>query len=103
MRGPTCSPATGATSRRPRAAFTPTAGSAPGDLAERDDEGFYRIVGPDQGHVISGGENVYPAEVEAVLHEHPAVADAAVVGVPDERWGEVGSPSSSPTASRRTS
>ena len=39
---------------------------------------------------ISGGENVYPAEVEAVLHEHPRVADAAVVGVPDERWGEVG-------------
>ena len=39
---------------------------------------------------ISGGENVYPAEVEAVLHEHPHVADAAVVGVPDERWGEVG-------------
>ena len=39
---------------------------------------------------ISGGENVYPAEVEAVLHEHPCVVDAAVVGVPDERWGEVG-------------
>jgi acyl-CoA synthetase (AMP-forming)/AMP-acid ligase II len=39
---------------------------------------------------ISGGENVYPAEVESVLHEHPAVADAAVVGVPDERWGESG-------------
>ena len=39
---------------------------------------------------ISGGENVYPAEVEAVLHEHPRVADAAVVGVADERWGEVG-------------
>ena len=39
---------------------------------------------------ISGGENVYPAEVEAVLHEHPAGLDAAVVGVPDERWGEVG-------------
>jgi acyl-CoA synthetase (AMP-forming)/AMP-acid ligase II len=39
---------------------------------------------------ISGGENVYPAEVEGVLHEHPAVADVAVVGVPDERWGEIG-------------
>jgi fatty-acyl-CoA synthase len=39
--------------------------------------------------VVSGGENIYPAEIEAVLHEHPAVADAAVVGVPDERWGEV--------------
>jgi len=39
---------------------------------------------------ISGGENVYPAEVESVLHEHRAVADAAVVGAPDERWGEAG-------------
>ena len=39
---------------------------------------------------ISGGENVYPAEVEHVLHEHPHVTDAAVVGVPDERWGECG-------------
>jgi fatty-acyl-CoA synthase len=39
---------------------------------------------------ISSGENVYPAEVESVLHEHPAVADAAVVALPDERWGEVG-------------
>jgi fatty-acyl-CoA synthase len=39
---------------------------------------------------ISGGENVYPAEVEASLHEHPSVSDAAVVGVPDERWGECG-------------
>ena len=39
---------------------------------------------------ISGGENVYPAEVEAVLHEHAAVADAAVVGAPDPRWGEAG-------------
>jgi len=38
--------------------------------------------------VISGGENVYPAEIENVLHEHDAVAEAAVVGVPDERWGE---------------
>ncbi len=39
---------------------------------------------------ISGGENVYPAEVETALHEHPRIDDAAVVGVPDERWGEVG-------------
>jgi len=38
--------------------------------------------------IISGGVNIYPAEIEAVLHEHPAVADAAVVGVPDEEWGE---------------
>jgi fatty-acyl-CoA synthase len=61
-----------------------------GDIAERDDEGFYRIKGRLKDMYISGGENVYPAEVESVLYEHEAIADAAVVGVPDERWGEVG-------------
>jgi fatty-acyl-CoA synthase len=61
-----------------------------GDIAERDAEGFYRIRDRLKDMYISGGENVYPAEVEATLHEHPAVADAAVIGVPDERWGEVG-------------
>jgi fatty-acyl-CoA synthase len=60
-----------------------------GDVAERDAEGDYRIVGRTKDMVISGGENVYPAEIENVLHEHPAVVEAAVVGVPDERWGEV--------------
>ncbi|HXF98736.1 MAG TPA: AMP-binding protein [Gaiellaceae bacterium] len=59
-----------------------------GDLAERDEEGYYRIVGRLKELVISGGENVHPAEVEDVLHAHPAVAEAAVVGAPDERWGE---------------
>jgi fatty-acyl-CoA synthase len=61
-----------------------------GDIAERDAEGFYRIRDRLKDMYISGGENVYPAEIEAALHEHPAVADAAVIGVPDERWGEVG-------------
>jgi fatty-acyl-CoA synthase len=61
-----------------------------GDVAEVDDEGCYRIRGRLKDMYISGGENVYPAEVESVLHDHAAVADAAVVGVPDERWGEVG-------------
>jgi len=59
-----------------------------GDIAERDSDGNYRILGRLKDMIVSGGENVYPAEVEAVLHDHPAVADAAVVGVPDERWGE---------------
>jgi fatty-acyl-CoA synthase len=72
------------------AAFTRDGWLRTGDVAERDGEGFYRIRGRLKDMYISGGENVYPAEVEAVLHEHPAVADAAVVGVPDERWGEVG-------------
>ena len=60
-----------------------------GDLAQRDDEGYYRIVGRLKELVISGGENIYPAEIEDVLHAHEAVAEAAVIGVPDERWGEV--------------
>ena len=59
-----------------------------GDVAERDEEGFYRIAGRIKDMVISGGENVYPAEIEAVLAEHQNVLEAAVVGVPDQRWGE---------------
>ncbi|KUJ38489.1 hypothetical protein ADL25_23795 [Streptomyces sp. NRRL F-5122] len=61
-----------------------------GDLAERDERGWYRIVGRLDDGYISGGENVTPAEVERALHTHPAVVDATVVGIPDERWGEVG-------------
>jgi fatty-acyl-CoA synthase len=61
-----------------------------GDIARRDADGFYYIVGRAKDMIISGGENIYAAEVEAVLHEHPAVAEAALIGVPDERWGEVG-------------
>jgi fatty-acyl-CoA synthase len=59
-----------------------------GDVAERDGEGYYRIIDRIKDMVISGGENVYPAEIESVLHAHAAVAEASVVGVPDERWGE---------------
>jgi len=61
-----------------------------GDVAERDDEGFYRIRDRLKDMYISGGENVYPAEVESVLAEHPAILEAAVIGIPDDRWGEVG-------------
>jgi fatty-acyl-CoA synthase len=61
-----------------------------GDIAEADEDGCYRIKGRIKDMYISGGENVYPAEVESVLHDHPSVADVAVVGAPDERWGEVG-------------
>jgi fatty-acyl-CoA synthase len=73
-----------------REAFTSDGWLRTGDVAERDAEGCYRIKGRLKDMYISGGENVYPAEVEAVLHEHPHVVDAAVVGLPDERWGEVG-------------
>ncbi|AGP39213.1 class I adenylate-forming enzyme family protein [Sorangium cellulosum] len=59
-----------------------------GDLARRDARGCYHIEGRKRDLIISGGVNVYPAEVEAVLHDHPAVAEAAVVGAPDRAWGE---------------
>ncbi len=63
-----------------------------GDLAVRDADGggAYRICGRRKEMYISGGENVFPGEVEAALLEHPQIAEAVVVGVPDERWGEVG-------------
>jgi fatty-acyl-CoA synthase len=61
-----------------------------GDLATVDDEGFVTLVGRARDMLISGGENVYPAEIEAVYSDHPCVREIAVVGVPDARWGEVG-------------
>ncbi|HVZ08208.1 AMP-binding enzyme [Rhodopila sp.] len=61
-----------------------------GDAARVDDEGFYYIVDRWMDRYISGGENVYPAEVENVLYQHDAIAEAAVIGVSDTRWGEVG-------------
>jgi acyl-CoA synthetase (AMP-forming)/AMP-acid ligase II len=61
---------------------------ATGDVARRDEQGCFYIVDRSRDMIISGGLNVYPAEVESILHEHPAIAEVAVVGVPDERWGE---------------
>jgi fatty-acyl-CoA synthase len=61
-----------------------------GDLAHRDADGFYFINGRKKDMFISGGENVYPLELETALYEHPAVQSCAVVGVPDPKWGEVG-------------
>lgn len=75
-----------------------------GDLARRDADGFYWIAGRAKDMYISGGVNVYPAEVEGELLLHPEVRDAAVVAVPDETWGEagvaflVGEPGREPTA-----
>ncbi len=59
-----------------------------GDLAWRDEEGFYYLVDRKSNMIITGGENVYPSEVENVLGAHPAVKDVAVIGVPDAKWGE---------------
>ncbi len=60
-----------------------------GDLGEIDADGSLRVLSRRDDLIISGGENVYPAEVEHALREHPDVADAVVVGIPDSRWGEV--------------
>ena len=59
-----------------------------GDLARRDASGHYFLEGRKRDMVISGGVNVYPAEVEGVLEQHPGVQEVAVVGVPDREWGE---------------
>jgi fatty-acyl-CoA synthase len=61
-----------------------------GDMLSKDADGFFRVRGRIKEMFISGGENVYPPEVEAVIHALPGVAAAAVIGVPDDRWGEVG-------------
>jgi len=60
-----------------------------GDLAKKDADSFFTIAGRKKDMLISGGVNVYPAEIEGVLFQHPGVKDVAVVGVPDEKWGEV--------------
>jgi acyl-CoA synthetase (AMP-forming)/AMP-acid ligase II len=60
-----------------------------GDLGRLDTEGYLFLSGRRGDKIIRGGENVYPLEVEQVLESHPAVREAAVVGVPDRRWGEV--------------
>ena len=61
-----------------------------GDIGYVDEEGYVTILSRTKDMYISGGENVYPVEVENVLYEHPAVLEAAVLGLPDEKWGEVG-------------
>jgi acyl-CoA synthetase (AMP-forming)/AMP-acid ligase II len=59
-----------------------------GDLARRDSEGHIYIVDRKKDMVISGGVNIYPREVEEVLFQHPQIAEVAVVGLPDDKWGE---------------
>jgi fatty-acyl-CoA synthase len=79
--------------QRPEAtaeALTPDGWLRSGDLGRQDEDGYYYIVGRLKDMFISGGENVYAAEVEGRLAEHPDILEAAVIGVPDEKWGEVG-------------
>ncbi|MBO1001671.1 AMP-binding protein [Pseudogracilibacillus auburnensis] len=60
-----------------------------GDMAKQDDEGFYYLVDRKQDMILSGAINVYPAEIEEVLYEHPDVTEAAVIGMSNDKWGEV--------------
>jgi acyl-CoA synthetase (AMP-forming)/AMP-acid ligase II len=60
-----------------------------GDIAYRDDEGYLYICDRKSDMIISGGMNIYPAEIEAALEQHPAIYDVAVFGIPSEEWGEM--------------
>ncbi len=62
--------------------------SSAGDMVRRDEDGYYVLVDRKANMIITGGENVYPSEVEGVVGAHPAIKDIAVIGVPDEKWGE---------------
>jgi long-chain acyl-CoA synthetase len=70
------------------AALSPDGWFTSGDAGYLDSDGYLYIADRVKDMIISGGENIYPAEIESALMAHPAVADAAIIGVPDERWGE---------------
>jgi fatty-acyl-CoA synthase len=87
IKGPSVTP--GYWGRDPAESFT-DGWFRTGDVARRDEEGFYFLVDRVKDMYKSGGENVYPAEVERLLLEHPDIAEVAIIGVPDPKWGEVG-------------
>ncbi len=90
VRGPNVTPGYWNDPQATAAAFEDGGWFRSGDVAVVDEHGHFRIVDRTKDMYISGGENVYPAEVEAAIFEHPEVAEVAVVGVPDPKWGEVG-------------
>ena len=90
VRGPNVTPGYWRDPGATAAAFLPGGWFRTGDVGRFDGDGHLHVVDRVKDMFISGGENVYPAEVENALVEHPAVVEAAVVGVPDPRWGEVG-------------
>lgn len=90
MRGPGLTPGYWRRPEETAKVFSPHGWLKSGDIGRRDADGCYYVAGRLKEMYISGGENVYPAEVENVLARHPAVLEVAVIGVPDEKWGEVG-------------
>ncbi|WP_306119786.1 MULTISPECIES: AMP-binding protein [unclassified Roseitalea] len=90
LRGPAITPGYFGDAEATARALTADGWLRSGDVARRDSDGYYYIVDRIKDMYISGGENVYPAEVERVLNTHEAIVEAAVVGVPDARWGEIG-------------
>jgi fatty-acyl-CoA synthase len=90
IRGPGVTPGYYANEEATAVAFADGGWLRSGDIARRDADGYFSIVDRIKDMYISGGENVYPAEVERVLVAHPDILEAIVVGVPDERWGETG-------------
>lgn len=90
LRGPNLTPGYWQDPEETAKAIDPQGWLRTGDIVRCDEDGFFWIVDRKKDMYISGGENVYPAEIEAALGEHPGVAECAVVGVPDPQWGEVG-------------
>jgi fatty-acyl-CoA synthase len=90
IRGPTVTPGYWQKPEANAAAFLPGGWFKTGDAARMDSDGYYYIVDRWKDMYVSGGENVYPAEVENALYRLNGVTECAVIGVPDERWGEVG-------------
>ncbi|MCT4610357.1 MAG: AMP-binding protein [Pelagimonas sp.] len=90
LRGPGITPGYFQNDQATANSFTADGWLASGDVARRDADGYYYIVDRIKDMYISGGENVYPAEVERCLNSHPAILESAVIGVPDKKWGEVG-------------
>jgi fatty-acyl-CoA synthase len=90
MRGPGLTPGYWQKPEETAKAITADGWLKSGDIGRRDADGCYYVAGRIKEMYISGGENVYPAEIENVLARHPAVLECAVVGVADEKWGEAG-------------
>lgn len=90
LRGPAITPGYFDNADATQKAFDDDGWLRTGDIARRDEDGYYFIIDRIKDMFISGGENVYPAEVERVLDGHPDILEAAVVGIADAQWGEVG-------------